>query len=334
MEYVKFGNAGIEVSRLCLGCMDFPVKLEEKEAGGVLYAAMDEGINFLDTADAYSGGKSEEVVGRLLKGKRDQVVIATKYYHPTYPWRTGRGASRVHIMQAVEDSLRRLQTDYIDLYQMHDPDENTPIEETLSTLDTLVKQGKIRYIGMSNHVGWQMAHMLGVSALHNWEPLVAAQCEYNMLQRSVEMDTAAFCQRFDIAIMVYSPLAGGLLTGKYRRGQEPPEGTRAAANSGIEDLLSDQKVHDVLDELRTMAGRYGVGMNQLAMAWVLSKPFVTTPLIGGSRPEHFEPMWNILDITIEEADLQRIDDLTDIYRAAPLTYGAVSQSVALALNRL
>lgn len=333
MEYLKFGNAGIEVSRLCLGCMNFPLALEEKEAANLLGTALDHGINFLDTADVYGDGKSEEVLGRLLKSKREQVILATKYYHPMYPWPTGRGASRVHIMQAVEDSLQRLQTDYIDLYQMHDPDENTPIEETLSTLDTLVKQGKIRYIGMSNHVGWQMAHMLGLSALHNWEPLIAAQCEYSMLQRSMEMDTAGFCQRFNIATMAYSPLAGGILTGKYKRGQKPPKDTRGATNEGIETLMADERIYDILDELGNMADRYGIRMHQLSMAWVLSKPFITTPIIGGRRPEHFAPMWDILDITIDEADLQRIDEITDAYRAAPLTYGEVSQSVALALNR-
>lgn len=341
MDYVKFGNAGIEVSRLCLGCMVFPVTLEEEQAAGVLYTAMDQGINFLDTANAYTdefgAGKSEKVLGRLLKGKRDQVVIATKYYHPMYKWPTGRGASRVHIMKAVEDSLRRLQTDYIDLYQMHNPDEDTPVEETLSTLDSLIKQGKVRYIGMSNHRGWQMAHQLGVSALHNWEPIVSAQCEYSMFCRSVEMDTADFCLRFNIALMAYSPLSGGILTGKYQRGQEAPAGTRGGSYPRTKNLLSEDRVHDILDELRIMAKKYGIGMNQLAMAWVLSKPFVTTPIVGGSRPEHFESMWDVVDIKIEQADLERMDEITDFYRAAPLGIEVaghhVSQSVALGVNR-
>ncbi len=332
MQYVKFGNAGIEVSKLCLGCMDFAVRLDEQVAARVVDTALDQGINFLDTADSYKQGESEEVLGRILKGKRDQIILATKFWVRMYDRPNGGGCSRVHLMQAVEDSLRRLQTDYIDLYQLHHPDHNTSVEETLSTLDALVKQGKVRYVGVSNHYAWQMAHMLGVSALHNWEPLVSIQCRYNILDRVVENETAPFAQRFNIAMMTYGPLARGILTGKYRRGQEPPEGSWLAQSKSQRAQLTDE-VFNILDELQKMADKYGILINQLAMAWVLSKPYVTTPILGGSKPEHFEQVYNTVDLEIDPDDLQRIDELSASYRYRRFANQPIVQGAPLALNR-
>ena len=332
MDYVKFGNAGIEVSKLCLGCMDFPVRLEEQEAARVVDTALDHGINFLDTADAYTQGESEEVLGRLIKGKRDEIILATKFWVKMYDRPTGGGCSRVHLMHAVEDSLRRLQTDRIDLYQLHHPDPNTPVEEVLSTLDTLVKQGKIRYVGVSNHYAWQMAHMLGVSALHDWEPLVSIQCRYNILDRVIENETVPFCQRFNIAMMTYGPLDGGILTGKYRRGEELPEDSRLAHSRHGRRRLTEA-VFDILDELKKIAEKYRIRLNELAIAWVLSKPYVTCPILGGSKPEHFTQVYGTVDREIAPEDLQRIDELSERYRYRTFENQGIVQGAPLALNR-
>jgi aryl-alcohol dehydrogenase-like predicted oxidoreductase len=333
MEYVKFGNTGMNVSRLCLGAMEFYSEMEEDVAQGIIDKAIGNGINFIDTADAYGRGGSEEFLGRALKGgKRDRMVIATKFWVRMYKEPTGGGCSRYHVIRAVEDSLRRLQTDHIDLIQLHHPDPNTPVEELLSTLDTLVQQGKIRYIGVCNHFAWQMAHMLGVSALHNWEPICSIQCRYSIIDRPVEVETVPFCERFNIAMIPYGPLAGGILTGKYRRGEPLPEGSRVARIKRMQADLTDE-VFDILDELQAMAEKYEIGMNQLAVAWLLSKPVVTSPILGGKRPEHFDPMYEVLDIEIEGEDLQHIDEISAAHVYQPFANQSISQGSELALNR-
>ncbi len=331
MQYVRFGNSGMIVSRLCLGAMDFPDRLEEQEAIALVHHALDQGINFIDTADAYGRGTSEVLLGKALKGRRDNVVLATKLWVKMYDRPGGRGCSRIHMMHAVEDSLRRLQTDWIDLYQLHHPDKDTPVEETLSTLDTLVKQGKVRYVGVCNHYAWQMAHMLGVSALHNWEPLISIQCRYNILDRVAEFETVPFAEKFNIAMMTYGPLCGGLLSGVYKRGVEPPENSRVA-RSYLKTLLTDE-VYDILEQLEQIAAKYEVGLNQLAILWVLAKPFITTPILGGSKPGHFEPMYNLTEMTLEEEDVKRIDELSKNFIYRPWENQGVREGTPLALNR-
>lgn len=335
MEYVKYGNAGIVVSQLCWGAMNFYER--EGDEGGIkaVHEAIDNGINFFDTADAYGRGHSEEVMGKAIKGKRDHLVIATKLWVPMYgkEVQNGRGCGRYHMMRAVEDSLRRLDTDHIDLYQLHHPDVDAPVEETLSTVDTLIKQGKIRYFGVSNHYAWQMAHMLGVSALHNWEPLVSIQCHYNLFNRAVENETANFCKRFNIAAITYGPLSGGVLSGKVKRGEPLPEGSRVG-KAGLNKMVGGahrkpvgeeevEAVYDILDELGTIAAKYNLGVNQLAIKWVLSKDWVTCPILGGSRAEHFRVMYDIFDTKIEEEDLKRMDEITDPFKYMPFTNQAV-----------
>jgi len=340
MEYIKYGNAGIVVSRLCWGAMNFFQRGTEEEAHQMVDDALEAGINFFDTADAYGRGRSEEVLGPALKSVRDHIVLATKLWVPMYKEdKNGRGCGRYHLMRAVEDSLRRLGTDRIDLYQLHHPDKNAPIEETMSTMDMLIKQGKVRYFGVSNHYAWQMAQMLGVAALHNWEPLVSIQHEYNLFHRTAELETAHFCRRFNIAAMTYSPLCAGLLSGKVKRGQELPEGSRAA-HLGIDRMagklfaLDEEQrknhVYDVLDELEKIASKYEVGVNQLAVKWVLSKDWITSPIIGGSRREHFTQMYSLFDWEIDDADIEHIDEITKAYIYVPfgnqaMIAGAASQ---------
>jgi aryl-alcohol dehydrogenase-like predicted oxidoreductase len=235
-------------------------------------------------------------------------------------------------MQAVEGSLRRLQTDYIDIYQLHHPDDNTPVEEVLSTLDTLVKQGKVRYVGVSNHYAWQMAHMLGVSALRNWEPITSLQCRYNILDRAVESEILPFCERFDVATMIYSPLDGGMLTGKYKRDQELPERARWTRYIKQGKKLAEE-TFDILEKLEEIAARYEIGMNQLAIAWLLARPAVTSVIMGGYKPEHFDTIYPVLDLKIEQEDLAAIDEISESCRYRPFHNQAVVHGFPLALNR-
>ena len=331
MQYVRLGNAGIQVSRLSLGCMDFPLRLGEVEASKLVDRAMEMGVNLLDTADTYDKGASEEILGKILKGRRDRIILATKFWAPMYDRPNGGGCSRVHIMQAVEDSLRRLQTDHIDLYQLHHPDSNTPVEEVLSTMDTLVKQGKIRYIGVSNHYSWQMAHMLGVSALHSWEPLVSIQCRYNTIDRVIENETVPFCERFNIGTLIYGPLSGGILAGKISKDEGFEEGSRLYRLKGYQKKLTEDVWH-LLDDLRTIAEKNNVGMNQLAFVWLLSKPVVTTILMGGSKPEHYEAIYGLVDVQIDPEDLQKIDELSEQWRYQPFHNQRMTHGGPLAQN--
>lgn len=339
MEYIRFGNAGIQVSRLCFGAMNFWEQENEADAIRVVHEAIDAGINFFDTADAYGADKqgnsrSEVVLGRALKDKRDHIILATKLWVPMYKGDpNGRGCGRYHLMRACEDSLRRLGTDRIDLYQLHHPDVSAPVEETLSTVDTLVKQGKIRYFGVSNHYAWQMAHMLGVAALRNWEPIVSIQCHYNLLNRVMENETAHFCRRFNIAAITYGPLSGGVLSGKIKRGQPIPEGSRVEKYGSLDKIVKKpagrtseqhaEMIYSVIDGLETIGKKYHLGINQMAMKWVLSKDWVTCPILGGRTNEHFKPMYSLFETQIEDDDIKQLDKLSEPFRYAPFENQAV-----------
>jgi len=320
MEYVKFGNSGIKVSGLCLGFMDLPTRIERRASIRLILKALDQGINFIDTADAYGKGLSEEILGEALSPeKRNKVILATKFWVKMEDNPNAGGCSRYHIMKAVESSLKRLKTDYIDLYLLHHPDPKTPVEETLSTLDTLIKQGKVRYIGVCNHYAWQMAHMLGVSALHNWEPIVCIQDRYNIIHRVLENETIPFCKRFNIATMIYGSLADGILAGTYKRGKSLPKGSRVERIKFFRDELTDE-TFDLLDALKKIASKYNIGLNRLSIAWLLSKPYVTSVILGGSRPEHYETVYPVLGDHIEKEDLQKIDELSEKFRYKPYAH--------------
>jgi aryl-alcohol dehydrogenase-like predicted oxidoreductase len=329
MEYTRFGNAGIVVSRFCWGAMSFLEREDEAGAMRMVHEALDAGINFFDTADGYGEGKSEEVLGKALKRKRDHVIIATKlWYHMYREDKNGRGCGRYHMLRAVDDSLRRLGTDRIDLYMLHHPDRDASIEETLSTLDALVRQGKVRYIGVANHYAWQMAHMLGVAAQYHWEPIVSVQCRFNPFDRSMENETMHFCRRFNIAATIYGPLSGGILSGKLRRGQPLPDGSRIGSY-GFSNLLKlpplqdESIIYDVLEGMEAIARKYDVGINQLTMKWILSKDWITCPILGGTRSEHFSAMYNIFDIQIDPVDFEEIDRLTEPFRYVPFKNQAI-----------
>jgi aryl-alcohol dehydrogenase-like predicted oxidoreductase len=285
MEYRNLGNSGLEVSVVGLGCNNFGRRCDLEQTRGVIDATIDQGINLLDTADVYGGnGASEDLMGQALKGRRQQVVLATKFASPMGEGPMHRGGSRRWIMQAVEDSLRRLQTDYIDLYQIHTPDAKTPIEETIRALDDLVRQGKVRYIGHSNFTGWMTAEAHYVAKSEHLSPFISAQNEWSLLNRRVEHDLVPACAEFKVGVLPYFPLASGMLTGKYRRGEAAPEGTRLAFGPMGERILTDANF-DKVEKLEAFAQERGHSLLELAFGWLASQPTVGSVIAGATKPE-------------------------------------------------
>jgi aryl-alcohol dehydrogenase-like predicted oxidoreductase len=286
MDYRRLGDSGLKVSEIGLGCNNFGMRIDQSATDAVIGAAIEHGVTFLDTADVYGGrGKSEEMIGHALKGKRQQVVLATKFAMPMGDTPDKRGGSRRYIMAAVEASLTRLQTDYIDLYQMHSPDPDTPIEETLSALDDLVTQGKVRYIGNSNFTGWQIADAEWTARTEHMNRFVSAQNNYSLLERRVEHEVNPACERFGLGMLPFFPLASGLLTGKYKRGEAPPEGTRLAAWGARGAQALNDKNFDKLEALSSWAEERGHDMLDLAFAWLLGHPVVSSVIAGATKPE-------------------------------------------------
>jgi aryl-alcohol dehydrogenase-like predicted oxidoreductase len=317
MEYRKLGRAGLKVSELCLGTMTFRWTSTEQQAYQVLDRAADAGINFLDTADVYSawapgnsGGVAERIIGNWLRRKpRDQFVIATKVRGRMWDGPNGEGLSRQHIMKAVEDSLRRLQIDAIDLYQTHWPDWDTPLEETLRALDDLVSSGKVRYIGASNHAAWLLMKTLWISDQKGLVRYGSIQPHYNLLNRAeVEPDLAALCLDQEIGLIPYSPLAGGFLTGKYTRDQVP-EVARLAQDERWKRYGTEQNFR-VIDALREMGAERGKTISQMALGWLLTQPFVTAPIVGANTVAQLEESLGAVGLRLTEEEMQRLDDLT------------------------
>jgi len=332
MQYLRFGNTGMMISRFSLGAMVFGEKLDLASAGRAVDEAIDHGVNLIDTADSY--GDSEAILGQILSPeKRQRVYLATKVFKRfCRDGRVGRN-SRVNIINALHRSLKLLNTDYVDLYQLHHPDPDTPIEETLSALDVLVKQGKIRYVGVSNHYAWQMAYMIGLSKAENLEPIVSIQADYNILDRQIEPQTVPFCERFNIALMCYGPLCGGILTGKYHGPENIPEDSRAAKMPVFKSYLQDPTCLQILDKLRLLAAENGVKMNQLAILWLMAKPYVTNIILGGSRPEHYTQIYEIADRQLPQELVQRIDELSASRVYRPFLNQAFRQGPPLAGQR-
>lgn len=311
MEYRNLGRAGVKVSRLCLGGGTFGERPGEPETIRLIHEALDAGINFIDTAECYTGGLSEIIIGKALKGRRDSVVLATKVRHATgpSPGPNDSGLSRVHIMRQVEVSLRRLQTDHIDLYQLHAPDPATPMEETLSVLTDLIRRGKVHYIGTSNLPAWQICESLWISERRNYERFVSEQPPYNLLWRGIERELLPFCAKRGLGVVSYSPLAGGWLTGKYRKGQEPPPDSRAAM--GWIDLKSPggQKRLEAVERLLPLAQECGVTLGQFSLAWVLANPAVTSPIIGPRTSEQLQECLGAVEFRLTEDVLRKVDEV-------------------------
>jgi len=318
MDYVTLGHSGLKVSRLCLGCMTYgskkwrPWVLEEEESKPFFRRAIEAGLNFFDTADAYSIGVSETIVGRALREytRRDDVVIATKVFFPMGPGPNDSGLSRKHIVQAVEASLRRLATDYIDLYQIHRLDPSTPFEETLEALHDLVKSGKVLYIGASSMYAWQFAKLLHISETHRWTRFVSMQNHYNLVYREEEREMIPLCIDEGVGVIPWSPLARGFLAGNRAQGTE-----RAKTDNFAQEYYFTDADNEVADRAAQLAKRRGVSPAQIALAWILHKPGVTAPIVGASKLTHLEDAIAALSIKLDESE---INFLEECYRPHPV----------------
>ena len=319
MEYRKLGNTGLKVSALCLGTMTFGWTTDEKNSYEVLNTAFDAGINFIDTADIYSrwhpgnpGGVAETYIGTWLRGKpRDQVVVATKVRGEMGSGPNDRGLSRHHILSAVESSLRRLRTDYIDLYQLHFPDDETPIEETLRALDDLTHQGKVRYLGASNFPAWQIMKALWTSAQHNLTRFDCLQPHYNLVWRAeFERELRDVCRTEGLGVIPYSPLQGGFLTGKYRRGAPTPRGVRGEGNDRMTRFLAEDRHIALLDAMDAIAEMRGKTLSQIAVAWLLADPIITSPIIGANTAAQLQELLGAVSFQLSAEEKQKLDDLT------------------------
>jgi len=289
MEYRHLGRSGLQVSVVGLGCNNFGMRCDFDQSKDVVHRALDAGITLFDTADVYGGqGKSEEFLGKILKGRRQDVVLATKFGMKMGDGPHKSGGSRKYIMSAVEDSLRRLDTDYIDLYQLHRPDPETPIDETLRALDDLVRSGKVRYIGNSNFAGWQAAEAHYVAKQANLTPFISAQNEYNLLDRRIEGELVPACNAYGLSILPFFPLASGFLTGKYRQGQEMPAGTRLANAGPMAARVLTDKNYEMLGKLEAFAEARGKTMLDLAIGWLASLPHVGSVIAGATKPEQID----------------------------------------------
>ena len=286
MDYKNLGRSGLQVSVVGLGCNNFGMRCDYDQSEKVVHAAIDAGITLFDTADVYGGqGKSEEFLGRILKGKRDSVLVATKWGMKMGEGPHKSGGSRKYIMAAVEDSLRRLQTDYIDLYQLHRPDPQTPMEETLRALDDLISSGKVRYIGHSNFAGWQAAEAHFVAQKGNYTPFISAQNEYSLLERRIEAELVPACNQYGVSVLPFFPLASGFLTGKYRQGQDLPAGTRLANAGPMAARVLTDKNYEMLGKLEAFAEARGKTMLDLAIGWLASLSHVGSVIAGATKPE-------------------------------------------------
>jgi aryl-alcohol dehydrogenase-like predicted oxidoreductase len=316
MNYVRFGNTGMKVSRLCLGTMTYGKPnerwlwaLNEEESRPFIKKALDLGINFFDTADIYSFGASEEVIGKALKdfARREEVVIATKVFNQMSKDPNDGGLSRKHIMQSIDASLKRLKTDYVDLYQIHRWDYNTPIEETLEALNDVVKAGKALYIGASSMYSWQFAKALYTSDINGWVRFVSMQPHYNLLYREEEREMFPLCEDQKIAIIPWSPLARGLLTGK--RSKERNETLRAKTDEYGKKLYTSENDFEIVKRLSEVAAKKGLPEAQLALAWILNKKFITSPIIGASKPGHLEDAVAALSVKLSQEELKQLEEL-------------------------
>ncbi len=315
MEYVRLGSSGLKVSRICLGTMTYgtskwrPWVLDEADSRPFFQRALELGVNFFDTADMYSRGVSEEVLGRALKdlAPRDQVVIATKAFYPTGDGPNARGLSRKHLFDAIDGSLRRLQVDYVDLYQIHRLDPDTSMEETLEALHDIVKAGKARYIGASSMFAWQFAKMLHLADRHGWTRFVSMQNHYNLVYREEEREMMPLCVEEGIGVIPWSPLARGFLAGN-RRKEDRGETARAKSDDFAQELYFADSDFGVADRVVELAKRRGVKPTQIALAWLLAQPGVTSPILGASKPAHLDDAAHAMSIALAPDELTFLEE--------------------------
>ncbi|MBN9061190.1 MAG: aldo/keto reductase [Rhizobiales bacterium 65-9] len=311
MQFRTLGRSGLRVSAVGLGCNNFGGRIDKAATAKVIDRAIEQGITLFDTADVYGErGGSETVMGELLGARRKDIVLATKFGMPMDDSGVKKGGSRRYIINAIEDSLRRLKTDWIDLYQIHATDEQTPIEETLRALDDLIRQGKVRYIGCSNHAAWRIADAAWVAKTNGLNRFISAQDEYSLLVRDVEKELAPALVRFEMGLLPYFPLASGLLTGKYARNKPLPAGTRLANTQRLADRYMTDANWPKVEKLADFCAARGKTMVELAFSWLLSRPYVSSVIAGATRPEQIDANVKAADWALTPDDLAEIDRLT------------------------
>jgi len=310
MEYRQMGTSGVRVSVIGMGTNRFGTVVEQDQVNAIIDKAIDLGINFIDTADVYTKGESEKSLGIALKGKWDKVVLATKGYFSTGDGTNDIGASRYHIRNAVEASLQRLQSDHIDLYQMHRWDTNTPIEETMRTLDDLVSSGKVRYIGASAYASWQLAKANLLAEMRGWEAFVTVQSHYHMLERDVEREVIPYCQEDGLGFIPYFPLAGGFLTGKYKRDEVAPTGSRGESSEYVQNYMTDENYTKV-EKLTAWAEERDHTMAELAHVWLLAQPTVCSVISGLTKMSHLEANAKSADWSLTADELDEVNAILE-----------------------
>lgn len=310
MEYRQLGSAGVRVSAIGLGTNQFGGKVDQAGVNNIIDAAIDLGINLIDTADVYTGGNSETTLGVALKGRWDKVVLATKVFNPMGEGTNDKGSSRYHIMNGVEASLRRLQSDHIDLYQLHRWDDNTPIEESLRALDDLVRSGKVRYIGASNYAAWQLARANLLAELRGWSSFVSIQNHYHMFERTLEQEVLPYTTQYKVGILPYFPLAGGFLTGKYQEGQAAPAGSRGENNAYVQRYMTTGNYAKVR-QMTAWAEERGHTMAELAHAWLLAHPAVSSVISGATKVDQIQANAKSAEWALSEAELSEINQILD-----------------------
>ena len=316
MRYTSLGRTGVQVSRICLGCMSYgspkwrPWVLEEPEALPFFRKAIELGVNFFDTADMYSLGASEEITGKAVRefGRREEVFLATKVYFPMGDGPNMRGLSRKHIVQACEASLARLGVDTIDLYQIHRFDERTPLEETLSALDLLIRQGKVRYIGCSSGPAWKFGKSLSLSDRHGWARFISMQNHYNLIYREEEREMNPLCAEESVAVLPWSPLARGLLAGTRRSLQDRSSTVRSGTDDYTQKLYDTSTDWKIVEAVMKIAKERGVSAAQVAIAWLLSKPMVVAPIIGATKIQHLEESIASVEVELSPSEIERLEE--------------------------
>ena len=337
MDQRTLGTSGLRVSALTLGTMTFGGQGKFADVGTTdlptarrqVDLCLDAGVTLFDTADIYSDGASEEILGQALEGRRDDVLVASKVRFPMGPGPNDAGLSRHHVVRACEASLRRLGMDHIDLYQVHEWDGQTPLEETLGALELLVDQGKVRYVGCSNYTAWQMVKALGIARLRDLPSFVSTQIYYSLQERSVEVEVLPACLDQGVGVLVWSPLAGGLLSGKYRRGQDGPEGSRHLTEWNEPPMYDEDRLYDTVDVLVEVAEGHGVSAAQVALAWLLARPGVSSVVLGARTEEQLADNLAAAELRLGDDELRRLDDVS----RPPLVYPLWHQ-VASAADRL
>jgi aryl-alcohol dehydrogenase-like predicted oxidoreductase len=309
MEYRQLGNSGVRVSVIGLGANRFGSKeVGQADVDEIIDQALDLGVNFFDTANVYTEGRSEETLGHALKGRMDKVVIASKFSFPRKGSPNSWGASRYQLMQAIDASLRRLQTDHVDLYYTHRWDASTPIEETLRALDDVIRMGKVCYIGASAYASWQLAHANVLAEMKGWTAFVVIQSEYNLLRRDVEREVLPYCRAHRVGFVPYYPLAGGFLTGKYEQGKPPPAGSRGQNTRNVQELMTERN-YNTVGRLAAWAKARGRGMNELAQAWLLAQPQVCSVISGATRADQVVSNVKACDWQLTAEEVKEVDAL-------------------------